>query len=158
MIRAALFTLLSLVPSLAQAQSLTLGTVFENACVAPYNLFFGETDPYLRSWGFQIYPNDDFITFEHGPTGISGAYSPNPEDPFCMVHHPRGDVEVAERVGRTLLGAYFGETPTRLTAVRGISAWGVGNGGCCYLVVRVGNRTPMDTIGGASLSLFLRDR
>jgi len=83
MFRPALLAALTLVPNAGQAQTLHLETVFENACVAPFDLFFGETEDYLRGWGFEIYPNDDWTTVEHQRTGMQGFYSSNPEDMFC---------------------------------------------------------------------------
>lgn len=144
--------------SSAQVRPLGLEEVFEHACVAPFELFFEESETYLRSRDFNIYRNDAFNAFENEHASISGAYSPDPEDPFCKVHSIDADPLAAERVGRALISKYFGEVPTRLTAVGGVSAWAIPYRECCHLVVRVGARTPVDTIGGASLTLFLRDR
>lgn len=135
-----------------------LGALFENACVAPFHTYFGAADDYLRDQGFEVITTSDHTAFEHTSTGVTGGYSPDPEDPFCMVHDPAGEVTEAEEVARTLLTEYFGETPVRLSAVDGVSAWGAPYGGCCHVVVRIGDRTHMDTIGGASLTLFLRER
>lgn len=158
MFRPALLAALTLIPSVPQAQTLHLETVFENACVAPYDLFFGETEDYLRGWGFEIFPNDDWTAFEHQRTGMQGFYSSNPEDMFCRIHDPNGNPETADRAARTLLSGYFGKTPTALTPANGVSAWGIPEGGCCHLVIEIGNRSPQDIPGGAFMSLYLRDR
>jgi len=135
-----------------------LGTLFENACVAPFHTDFGAADAYLRDQGFDVFRTPAHTAFEHASTGVTGAYSPDPEYPFCKVHDPAGDVTESEEVAQALLTEYFGEPPARLSAVGGVSAWGAPYGECCHVVVRIGERTPVDTIGGASLTLLLRER
>lgn len=147
-----------LAPLAASAQSLTLASLFEDACVAPFDQFFAETEGVLRSSGFEIYPNDAYAEFEHRGNGMSGAYSYDSEDLFCMIHDPRANPEDASRAAQVLLGQYFGQTPKLVPAGAGLMAWGVTYGGCCYLTAIVDDRSPMDQLEGATLTLLLQDR
>ena len=158
MIRTAVLAAMTLIPTAGHSQTMHLETVFENACVAPFDLFFGETDDYLLRWGFDLYPNDDWTTFEHQRTGMQGFYSSNPEDMFCIVHDPNGDPGTADRAAQILLGAYFDKTPIALSPLNGLTAWGIPEGGCCHLVIEIEDRSPQDIPGGAMMSLYVRDR
>jgi len=158
MTRFLLAFVLGWLPLAAPAQSLSLATLFEEACVAPFELFFGETEAVLRGWGFEVYPNDVYTEFAHSASEMSGAYSANPEDLFCMIHDPRANPEAASRAAQVLLGQYFGQTPQLVPAGTGLMAWGIPYGGCCYLTARISDRDPSDNRQGATISLYLQDR
>lgn len=149
---------LTLAPCAASAQELTLEALFEEACIAPFELFFGETEAELRAWGFDLYPADVYTEFDHAKTGMSGAYSSNPEDPFCMIYDPRADPESASSAARVLLGHYFDKTPKLVPAGAGLVAWGVPYGTCCDLTVQVDDTSPGDERKGATLTLLMRER
>lgn len=149
---------LCIVPFGVSAQHVSLPALFEEICIAPFDMFFGETEGVLRRYGFDLYPNDDFMEFEDMRTGVTGAYSSYTEDLFCMIHDPRGNPESASSAARVLLGHYFDETPKLVPVGTGLVAWGVPYGTCCYLTVRVDDTSPLDVRQGASLSLFLLER
>jgi len=159
MLRTAILTALTMIPTAGQAQTLHLEAVFETACVEPFDLFFGETEDNLRDLGFGIFPNDDWTTVEHPRNGMQGFYSSNPEDMFCTIYDPNGNPVTADRAAQVLLGAYFDKTPIALSPSSvGVSAWGIPEGGCCHLVIEIRNRSPQDIPGGAEMALYLRDR
>jgi len=158
MIRPLLAIALCLAPLGAVAQNLTLAALFEVACIAPFEGFFADTEPELRNLGFEIYPSDSYAEFAHPATGISGAYSYDAEDLFCMVHDPRANTEDASRAAQVLLGNYYDRTPQLVPAGAGLIAWGVPYGTCCYLTAIVADRSPSDIREGAMLTLLVKDK
>ena len=142
----------------AAAQTLTLASLFEDACLAPFDLFFGQTEDVLRGHGFEVQASGMTTEFSHAGTGMTGACSANPEDPFCSIHDPRATSEDASRRAQTLLTEHYGETPQPVPANDGQTAWGIPRGGCCYLTVQIDDRNPMDVREGASMRLLVQDR
>ena len=142
----------------AAAQTLTLASLFEDACLAPFDLFFGQTEDVLRGHGFEVQASGMTTEFTHEDTGMTESYSANPENPFCTIHDPRATPEEASRTAQTLLAASYDETPQPVPANDGQTAWGISRGGCCYLTVQIDDRNPMDVREGASMRLLVQDR